>query len=439
MRMGAIANALAEHAFERLFIECLGWDRFRTTLTVDHAGFSMPLTGIAEKRGFAVFVAPAHRTILANRRLLRTVQRQVRRSHHEHILIHVCETPRKQVWQWATTTADGRRIRHREHPFFSNEPPARLLERIQGMSISFAEEEQTGLTDVLARVRAALAPDSELNLFAKHPSYAAESDRLAMAMKRGEPGAYSRFVEFHMPLARHSSRMLIRWFGMDPDDAEQTAMIGLMEAARRFDPDRGYQFSTYAGHWLRQVCQRYGLQWGMPIRVPPHIFWPCYRLLFRRDRLASVYGHRDAEEHFERELEQAGVTRAQWTLFCRSRQMELLCDLESEPGVGLESAGESTVVDEAASDELCDAVSRALQRLIPRHAEILRLRYGLGGREHTLEEVADKLGVTRERVRQIQVKAEEALQRQLAGKALFDDGMVADEPTAEVTTEESTA
>jgi RNA polymerase sigma factor (sigma-70 family) len=307
------------------------------------------------------------------------------------------------------------------------------------MSISFAEEEQTSLTDVLARVRAALAPDSELNLFAKRPSYAAESDRLAMAMKRGEPGAYSRFVEFHMPLARHSSRMLIRWFGMDPDDAEQTAMIGLLEAARRFDPDRGYQFSTYAGYWLRQICQRYGLQWGLTIRVPPHIFWPCYRLLFRRDRLVSVYGHRDAEEHFERELEQAGVTRAQWTLFCHSRQMELFCDLESERSVRLESAGESTVVDEAQSDELRNEVSRALKRLIPRQAEILRLRYGLGGREHTLEEVAEKLGVTRERVRQIQVKAEEALQRQLGGKALLDDGVAGDEPTAEVTAEETTA
>ena len=150
------------------------------------------------------------------------------------------------------------------------------------------QEETTTLTDVLHRVRNALLPDSELNLFAKRPEYAEKSDRLAVAMRRGDAGAFCEFVEFHMPLARHASRVLVRWFHMDPEDAEQTAMIGLIEAARRFDPERGFQFSTYAGYWIRQSCQRYGLEWGLQIRVPPHVFWRCYRLAFERTRLIAT-------------------------------------------------------------------------------------------------------------------------------------------------------
>ena len=188
-------------------------------MIVTHRDVTLNLTAVAQKRGLTVFVCPTHRTILANRHLLRDIQRQLRRSHHEHILIYSCETPRKQVWQWATTMADGRRILHHEHPFFSSDPPKRLLERIELLSVSFEEEEKTTLPAVLNRVRAALLPDSEFNLFAKHPSYAAESDRLAMAVKCGEPGALQTFVEFHIPLARKSSRMLIRWFDMDAEDA----------------------------------------------------------------------------------------------------------------------------------------------------------------------------------------------------------------------------
>ncbi len=433
--MGGIEAAIAEHAFEHLFIECLGWDRVRSTVPVEHRELSVQLTAIAQKRGFTVFLCPTHRTVLANRGLLRDVQRQLRRSYHEHIVIHSCETPRKQVWQWATMVGDERRILHREHPFFSNDPPPRLLERIEGLSVSFQEEEQTTLPDVLDRVRKALLPDSEQNLFAKHPSYAAESDRRAMAMKRGEPGAFGRFVEFHIPLARHSSRILIRWFGMDADDAEQTAMIGLLEAARRFDPDRGYQFSTYAGFWLRQICQRYGLDWGLSIRVPPHLFWPCYRLTFTHASLIATYGERDVDAPFDAALAAAGVTRSQWMAFCSVRNPDFISDFGLKDQARLKCSDDTAVIDAACSDERCDEIHRGLKRLSARHAEILRLRYGIGEREHTLEEVGERLGITRERVRQLQVRAEEKLQRVLGKMDLFDDGEGQPEVDAECTEE----
>lgn len=436
--MGGIEAALAEHAFKHLFLECLGWDRTRTTVSLDVPEGRVEATAIAHQRGFPVFVAPTQRTMLANRRLLRNLQLRLRKAHHEHILIHYCETPRKQVWQWATATDDGRRILHREHPFFSNDPPPRLLERIHGLAISFnEEEEQTTPPDVLHRVRTALMPDGELNLFAKHPWCAAESDRLATAMKRGEPGAFGRFIELHIPLARHASKMLARWFGMDREDAEQTAMIGLMEAARRFDPDRGFQFSTYAGFWLRQSCQRYGLSWGLPIRLPTSVFWPCYRLTFTWARLVATYGERLAEPYFEHELAAVGVTHEQWATFCAARAVDSLSKLPPREQALLKVTDRAGIITQASSDELHDEIHQSLKHIPPREARVLCLRYGIGERQHTLQEVADQFGITRERVRQIQDRAEARLHRLFNGRTFFDpeinhEEAPVDEPTSEM-------
>lgn len=406
--MVGVETALAEHAFEHLFIECLGWDRLRNTTAVAHGDVSLNLTSVAQKRGFTVFHCPAHRTVLANRRMLRDVQRQLRRTHHEHILIYSCDTPRKQVWQWATLMADGRRVLHREHPFFSSDPPKRLLARLDGLSISFQEEEQTTLPDVLNRVRTALLPDSDLDLFAKYPSYAAESDRLAMAMKRGEPGAQQAFVKFHIPLARKSSRMLIRWFDMDPDDAEQTAMIGLLEAARRFDPDRGYQFSTYAGYWIRNACQRYGLEWGLPIHVPVHYFWTCYKLAFIENELIATHGVQGAREHFEEELRDAGVTPQQWRHFCVARHLVHFSEIDKRELAKLDRPDRAALVLQD-NEQLRGHIQKAMGSLRPRHVQILKLRYGFDQPSMSLQAIGDMLGLTKERIRQLQCAAEKKL------------------------------
>lgn len=418
--MGGVVAALAEHAFEHLFIECLGWDRLRADVVVQHDGLQLELAGVAQKRGFTVFHCPAHRTVLANRPLLRDVQRQIRRSHHEHILIYSCETPRKQVWQWATAWTGGRRILHREHPFFSNDPPKRLIERIEGLTVNFQEEEQTTLPDVLHRVRTALLPESELNLFARYPSYAAQSDQLAMAVKRGEPGALQAFVEFHIPLARKSSRVLIRWFDMDPEDAEQTAMIGLMEAARRFDPDRGYQFSTYASWWLRRTCQKYGVAWGLNLGMPVHHFQFCYRLAFEESRLLAEFGPSGARTALEAQLAEAGFSPAAWRHYCLDRGMCFLSELSRGERAKIEQLDDASGPS-AIDCELADLVQRGLNQLRPRQVDVLQMRYGFGQDEYSLREIGGKLGISKERVRQIQERAEEKLKRYLRRSEWADE------------------
>jgi RNA polymerase primary sigma factor len=418
--MGGVGAALAEHAFEHLFIDRLGWDRLRGSTTATWKGTTLQLSAIAQKRGFTVLHCSAHRTVLANRRLLREIQRQVRRSYHEHIIIYSSETPRKQVWQWVIEQA-GRRLRHREHPFFSNDPPKRLIERIEGLAIGMGEEEQTTLIDVLDRVRTALSPDPEQNLFAKYPWYAARSDELAMAMKRGEPGALQKFVQFHRRLAKYWAKKLVRWFDMDPEDAEQTAFIGLMEAARRFDPDRGYQFSTYAGHWLRQACQRYGLQWGLPIHVPTHYFWTCYKLEFRETELLAAHGPHEARRRFEVELQKAGVTPEQWRHYQLARHVYRFSEVDRRERASLNPPERASTTTAAENYTTREAIERALRSLHPRQARILKLRYGIGQAECTLQEIGEMLDLTRERIRQIQQKAEQKVRRILKKDKYFGE------------------
>lgn len=405
--MSGVIAALAEHAFKHLFIECLGWDRLHGTLEAVWKETTLQLTAIAHKRGFTVLHCSTHRTVLLNRRILREIQRQVRRTYHEHIIIYSCDTTRKQVWQWVIEQA-GRRLRHRELPFLSHNPPRQFVERVEKLKITPQEEEQTTLPDVLHRVRTALLPVSESNMFARYPTYAVESDRLAMAMKRGEPGAMQAFVQFHMKLAQQLSKRLLRWFTMTPEDAEQTAMIGLIQGAQRFDPDKGFQFSTYASHWIRQACQRFGPKWGLLIQVPMHLFWQCYKLEFVEAELMATHGQDEAARRFEAVLEEDGIPLDRWHRYQQARSVYCFSEIDRRQRFQLDrpDPSQSNRVEEV--DALIP-LERGLAALNPRYAQVLKLRYGIGQPECTLKMIGEILGLTRERVRQIQVQAEKKL------------------------------
>lgn len=403
------------HQFRKLFLEQLGWDRANGNQSVHAGDRDFQLELVAQKRGFLILASHVHRTVLANRKLLRTLQRQVVRQFHEHIVVCFSEQPFKQVWQWAVHLPDGRKLRHREHPFLSDNPPNAFVERLERLEFTFDEEEEATLTDAISRVRQALDTKSDFDLFARYPEYAEESDRLAMAMRNGVPGAFDEFVVFHQRLGRRASRMLIRWVGMEPEDAEQIAMLGLMEAARRFDFERGYQFSTLAGHWIKQSCQRYGANTGLPIRIPVHAFWPCYRLQFEYNQLLATHGPGGADELFKDKLRRHSITIDQWSAFQRSYDMIRLSDATDDEFREFRARPDTTAGPErrAISSETRSIMLDALDQMEDRDAHILKLRYGLSCKEHTLEEVATKYNVTRERVRQIQARAEDRLKRLL--------------------------
>jgi hypothetical protein len=200
--MDDVGVHLARHDFKALFVEALGWDHASAEHRLDADGLTFTFRLIAHKRGFQILVCEADRYTLFNRHRLRELERQIARLAHEDVIIYTCSEPRKQVWQWAVHMPDGRKLRHREHPFFTEMPPQALLTRIQGLRFSLDEEERITLADALDRARGALDTKSEHNLFVNHPKYAEQGDKLAMAMASGGIEDFHRFVLFHRRLAR---------------------------------------------------------------------------------------------------------------------------------------------------------------------------------------------------------------------------------------------
>ncbi|MEZ6081632.1 MAG: sigma-70 family RNA polymerase sigma factor [Pirellulaceae bacterium] len=230
--------------------------------------------------------------------------------------------------------------------------------------------------------------------------------------------------------------MLYHWFGMDEDDAFQIACIGLIQAANKFDPTRGYQFSTSARFWLRSSCQRDGLKAAYLIRFPVHIFWPLYRLQFTERRLLASYGLPAARERQYRACKNQGISVRDWVTFDRVKSLQTFSDLERDEWDSLRSIKypRRSPADRLLLKELRQEVVEGIARLNQREQNILHHRYGIGCAEQTLEEVAGIYSVTRERIRQIQSRAEEKLQIYLSQ---LDPGR--DSPISETIAEEHNA
>lgn len=418
---------LREHQFPALFIDGLGWDRAHGSATFQVRDHTLDFRVIAQKRGVQVVVCEADRAVLWNRSLLRRFQTLVARLWHEHVLIFFSEEPRKQVWLWAVRLPGGRKLRHREHPFFSDSPPAGFLGRLERLRFSLDEEESVTLLDAVDRVRKAMDVSADLDLFARWPSYAARSDELARAMRSGDPAKFRDFVELHLPLARWVATRWHRGLGLDLEDAEQIAAIGLIQAAERFRPDRGILFSTYAYYWIRQALQRYGPDQVMHIRVPAHVYQECRALQKKFDRLRSSVGDFGiTREQLGLELENPKLARY-WFCFQRASNVGTLSDRKLP---AFQEAARivdpvNNPADIATRHTSGAALRLAVSRLHNRQARIVRLRFGFDGPPLTLAEVAEREGVTRERVRQIQKKALERLHRWL-GPSRSEFGMDGD-------------
>ena len=221
-----------------------------------------------------------------------------------------------------------------------------------------------------------------------------------------------------------------RGHGVEFADLIQEGNLGLIKAAGRFDPGRGYRFSTFATWWVRQGVQRAVLNHGRTIRLPAHVSEKLRDVARQAQALEQRLGRAPtlaelAEASALTEPKLAALLRANQTPLSLETPLDEEASDSAEFGESVADA-EARTPDQAAAQQLADQVASVLQCLDDRERAVLSMRFGLdgdGGR--VLEEVAMKIGLTRERVRQIEAAAlrklrHPSLARRLQGLAQPD-------------------
>lgn len=270
---------------------------------------------------------------------------------------------------------------------------------------------------------------------------------------------HARAVEANQALIRANLRLVVsvakRYLGRGIPllDLIQEGNMGLLRAIGKFDPRRGFKFSTYATWWIRQSINRSIAEQARTIRIPVHLFESISRILRAQRHLTQILGREPNNEELALEVGYLSASDVQVILRAHAENQPIEPELQrrldtaslkvtralrsAEETVSLEGPvgdDESSALgdfiededapspmDAAAREMLREQIQRALASLSERERDVLELRFGLkDGREHTLEEVSRYFDVTRERVRQIEAKALRKLRHPSKSRELRD-------------------
>jgi len=246
---------------------------------------------------------------------------------------------------------------------------------------------------------------------------------LARRAQRGDESARHRMIESNLRLVVKIARRYVNR-GLPFLDLIEEGNLGLIHAVEKFDPERGFRFSTYATWWIRQTIERGIMNQSRTVRLPIHVIKDinsCLRAARRlREMLDGTPSASEIAEYLERDV---GEVERLMALHQRVVLRPDRSDKEgSSPVDRLRAAREVEPPRCAQKDDVHDIVDHLVCELGEKQRAVVERRFGLHGyRRATLEQIGDEIGVTRERVRQIQLAALKNLREMMESHGISGD------------------